>query len=627
VSSSEIYDFNDLTYYEILGVEKGVSPSEIRKAYRKQAQLYHPDKHGQNRRTSSSSSPTTREKKILTVEEATTRFARIAEAYEVLYDEGRRGAYDIELRNSETEKEIHQRQQEHFRQQQRQYEKYQQQQNEQQYYQKHPSETYNSFREKFSFRDPMDLFEKFFFGSGDSDDDDYEHFDDSDNSGSGAFDDLFEGFGNFFQQREKTGKHDHFSGRDGNNARPPSNVDEHTETYYDVRSNTEIYRVIRREEWHDTVGYYRVISQNFVQDVDSYSGQLRGYVPVSEPEIVDEGQMWPENGDVYGFYPGGYSTDRYTRIREKDVQLVASKYMRPGDMLFSSSGSFYAGLNSNCELLVLRDDNDIYEGKASGHDDPIVWSSDTFIRNMHQNECFLMIYGAKLAIFAGPDPEHIVGVIWESTGPTVMPSDNNMHESSPAYYLQLDNDGSLAIYQERSLDEDDNVVISVWKDLKNWLQQVIGQKKNNTKKNREKKSNVEDVRSLDLKAAWRSVCRLSASAVRHARSNEEGNECIWASGHAGCFTGLRVVLAAGGDLRKRAGKAMQKMDVMLEAFLDAIEEGADNDDDFLDTIMRMGEIVGKGVGQTAVMGWRQVQRGTRKSAQAIRARLKRELQY
>ncbi len=67
-------------YYEILGVSKDASESEIKKAYRKAAMKYHPDKF-----SSSSES----EKK-----DAEDKFKEINEAYEILSDAQKKAAYD-----------------------------------------------------------------------------------------------------------------------------------------------------------------------------------------------------------------------------------------------------------------------------------------------------------------------------------------------------------------------------------------------------------------------------------------------------------------------------------------------------------------------------------------------------
>ncbi len=62
-------------YYEVLGLSKGASADEIKKAYRKLAMQYHPDKNPGDKQA----------------EEA---FKEVSEAYEVLSDENKRRQYD-----------------------------------------------------------------------------------------------------------------------------------------------------------------------------------------------------------------------------------------------------------------------------------------------------------------------------------------------------------------------------------------------------------------------------------------------------------------------------------------------------------------------------------------------------
>ncbi|PCJ60755.1 MAG: molecular chaperone DnaJ [Rhodospirillaceae bacterium] len=62
-------------YYEVLGIEKNMSPAEMKKAYRKLAMKFHPDRNPDDK-------------------SAEQKFKDVNEAYDILKDEQKRAAYD-----------------------------------------------------------------------------------------------------------------------------------------------------------------------------------------------------------------------------------------------------------------------------------------------------------------------------------------------------------------------------------------------------------------------------------------------------------------------------------------------------------------------------------------------------
>ena len=75
------------TLYDALSTSKKASQKDLKRAYRKLALKYHPDKQARNQSNDSS-------KTLISIEEATAKFQAVSAAYEVLMDTKRRSVYD-----------------------------------------------------------------------------------------------------------------------------------------------------------------------------------------------------------------------------------------------------------------------------------------------------------------------------------------------------------------------------------------------------------------------------------------------------------------------------------------------------------------------------------------------------
>ena len=71
-----MHNVDSKDFYEVLGLKKGASDAEIKKAYKKLAVKYHPDKNPENR------------------DEAEENFKKISQAYQVLSDPKKKQTFD-----------------------------------------------------------------------------------------------------------------------------------------------------------------------------------------------------------------------------------------------------------------------------------------------------------------------------------------------------------------------------------------------------------------------------------------------------------------------------------------------------------------------------------------------------
>jgi hypothetical protein len=498
-SSNSMYEWEDDNYYQVLDLpsppptasrkkrRKGrgsISSSDIRKAYRKQAQLYHPDKVAKNQ--------------TITVEERTARFARIAESYEVLSDDEKRLEYDDFLLDCED----HLSGQDDGT----------------------NSGGWSSVFDDLS-TDPRRVFEEFFFGS---------------SSSEPAWE-------------ENVRYDDPLKSRDHRST--PIRVYETREVHHDPYTGTKTLRTLQTEEFSTNVEgrlFFRVVGQDFVEQYDPVYGV--GYVPVTQPFLVEEGYIQDSS-----HHPSSNT-------------LSSGEFLRPeSTLLKSSNGRYYAGLSSNCELLIMTDS------------EKVVWSSDTYVPSSHlyrAGGCFLGLRGPNLVLALG-SPDRPGTILWYSDVPESVVKEEEriraMGGPDSLYVARLDDDGSLAVYCHETAPRQYYTEEQKW-----WSKILLGQAGS-------------PVPRTHAARAWANVQTWMRKKLERRQEPLvfPREVCIYATGPAGCNAPGRKILHIAYGVGHSMKHTMTKIDNAIGTFVESITE--DDDEDILDTVFRVANMASNGL--------------------------------
>ena len=657
---------------------KSFSNSDIKKAYRKQAQQWHPDKIAMrnNNKKNQDNNNNNNDNTIVTIEECNERFAKIAEAYEVLTDDRKRIEYDLFLLDSEDElvnkqerlqqqqkrQEQYGRERERGRERHHEFERQQQQQqqsrrgqsstsyyynNDGYHYDRHYDYTdydYDSFFHQFSlfdgFKNPMSVFEEFFFGTGGNDGPNYNNGSRSSDGRQGrssnnmnAFSMMSDFFDSFFsndsdnygqsnqyftnndrQQKTKHRQRQYYENQQ------PDRISEATQARFDATIRQEVMRVLHREEYDDFENnevYYRIIGQEFIEEFDMYRGVSLGYVPLSEPYFVEDGytpmseqqrydyqqtkkrqyrdqEQFQDEQDEQSFESqqqrssSNKQQQKRKLMRRTSSRMTTNEYISPHTniQLKSENGQYYAGLTKDCEFVILevKVNESIYQNYQ---EESLIWSSGTFLPSKYQGRgCAFAFYGGRIAVVVG-DVDQPTAILWNSPLPSIVPSEAD-EEESINYYVSLDNDGSLAVYRTRTPIFHEGHKKYNMKNLtesaKRWFYEVV---------NGEAKiipSKTEAAQAWRLVEKWTRLNLLrkpkqanynrSSKSKRANKGSLKVDECVFATGPAGCLTPGRYVI--------HISKTMKRsFDRNLEDFVETVSEGSEDDIDVIDTIVRV----------------------------------------
>lgn len=462
-----------------------IATSDVKKAYRKQAQIFHPDK-------------VSRHNKNVTTEEANSRFAEIAEAYQVLVDPAQRYDYDWELLEMEEEHErdrlLIEEEQRELRKQEGRPDKYEgrhhdgnqnvDKEDDFSLYDKirNGASNFHAWKDTLNL-DPWAVFEDFFFQDSTAEDDRHHHQEDA----------RYPNSYNDASYYESNPSQPNRPPPPAGHARIQPRVSE-TTVYrgYDYNFGADLYTVLRREEYiqnsnYDGKYYYKILGQDFISGtrVDPYTGftMQEYYSAVTEPYFVEEGYSKPgskEGGEKSDHEDANlnflHQQDRHKTQRHEAAhrtsqsKLVQEESFTPrdsdSDPWISPNGNYRAVLTATCELQIVRHDDRQNQGQPSSTTgdndiaDTVIWSSDTYIPNSRARGCHLTLnsFGSLvLSVDYGSGLDSVGNtVLWDTPLPPVVPhwshdEDFNAKQRPVTfkYHASLDDDGVIAIYRVR----------------------------------------------------------------------------------------------------------------------------------------------------------------------------------
>jgi len=644
-TDSNTPSLNDLNYYELLNLEQPdthrrkstltnrrkrttyrskISTPDIKKAYRKQAQLYHPDKANRHN---------------MTKEDATSRFAMIAQAYEELSNTNTRNEYDWDLLDAEDEAEERRLFNEQHKQglnRNQQHEQYTSEDSTLYDKMRTTASTFNTWKESI---DPWSVFEDFFFQ--DSTANDY-------------------AYSNNYQ-------HDH-QNRQQRYDNIPSVSEQTIYQGYDPQFGADIYTVLRREEYTNnndmnTNGkyFFRILAQDFASStqVDPYTGFVINeyYTAISEPYLVEEGyESYPTNHDTYTD-PKQPSHYEYKRKQQQEDQEKSHQRENPqrvsptkleigesftpvsslSDPWISSNGKYQAILTSTCELQIISQSS-LDEDDDSDETKSIIWSSETYIPTIRADGCYLTLGSSGRLVLSVDYGSHLNSntVLWTTPEPSIVPHWDSSHTAKQQpitfqYYASLDDDGVMAVYRVREERPTKNTSQKTSSSTQTKLHirpiiDKLGRIYQDITKASEQQGRTKAA------VAWNhlryNAMRIGGKSVTSDNDHHHYHECIFSTSPVGCLTSGRRVIQLSKRLANVARTSVKSVDKTLDSFISVLTDQVDYDDDdeeynyfsgssysslgdededILDTLIRITESAGVKLGKAGIQGMQKAQ--------------------